>query len=245
MRILQINVWNGRIKGALLDYFRHNKFDLVCMQEAVWGDNRDGIAEDFFVSVEQIRGASGLEYEFRSANWELDAFRGNVMKQGIVILSREKIVSKEEKDVYPGAYTIEVPNDLRDHLYKAQLVKLESGINVVNYHGYWLKDPLGDENTITAMKNVVEMIKATSGPLIMCGDLNIIHESPAMRDLDFLRDLTNEYNIQNTLSGLKFGGKVACDHILVNEQINVKDFRVIDDIISDHKALFAEIEKAA
>ena len=29
MRILQLNVWTGRIKGALLDFLRNNDFFLI------------------------------------------------------------------------------------------------------------------------------------------------------------------------------------------------------------------------
>ena len=76
----------------------------------------------------------------------------------------------------------------------------------------------------------------------MCGDLNIIYDSPAMRPFDFLTDLTHEYNIDNTLVGLKFDGKVACDHILINDQVKAVDFTVSDRIISDHKPLLATLE---
>ena len=76
----------------------------------------------------------------------------------------------------------------------------------------------------------------------MCGDLNIIHDSPAMRELDFLRDLTDEYKIDNTITGLKFDGKVACDHILVSDDVKVKNFGVLPDLISDHKPLVIETD---
>ena len=39
MKILQLNTWTGRIKGALLEFFRKNDFDVICLQEAVWSDN--------------------------------------------------------------------------------------------------------------------------------------------------------------------------------------------------------------
>ena len=86
------------------------------------------------------------------------------------------------------------------------------------------------------------LIKECVGPFVMCGDLNIVHAAPAMRELDFLRDLTEEYGIDTTLSGLKIKHNVACDHILVNDEIKVVDFRVEDRIVSDHKGLIAELE---
>ncbi len=76
----------------------------------------------------------------------------------------------------------------------------------------------------------------------MCGDLNVIHEAPAMRALDFLCDLTHENHVQNTLSGLKYNGAVPCDHILVSPEVKVENFKVYPDLISDHLALSAEVE---
>lgn len=31
MKILQLNVWTGRIKGALLEFLNSNDFDEICM----------------------------------------------------------------------------------------------------------------------------------------------------------------------------------------------------------------------
>jgi endonuclease/exonuclease/phosphatase family metal-dependent hydrolase len=94
------------------------------------------------------------------------------------------------------------------------------------------------------MARVASHLRKLSGPLVVCGDFNIIHESIAMRPLDFLTDLTHEHGIKNTLTGLKFNGSVACDHILVNDQVSVKDFQVLDAVVSDHKALMPEIDIA-
>ena len=42
MKILQLNVWTGRLKGALERFVRENDADILCMQEAVWSeDNPD------------------------------------------------------------------------------------------------------------------------------------------------------------------------------------------------------------
>ncbi len=243
MKILQLNIWTGRVKGALLDYLANNSFDVICLQEAVWADGKDDVLEDFFISLDQIKEVTGLQYDSRAANWGLDSFLGRKMYQGIAILSRERIVDEKAVEVYPGAYEIKVAPDLIYHKYMAQKITLESGINIFNYHGYWLKDPLGDKNTVKAMKNVVSLIQKASGPVVLCGDFNIIHASPAMRELDFLHDLTEENGIDNTLSGLKFAGKVACDHILVSDDLKVIDFRVEDKIVSDHRGLIAEIEQ--
>ncbi len=240
MKILQLNVWDGKVSGALLNFIKQNDFDLICLQEAVWSPKND-ILEVFSASVEQIKTASRLNYESRATNYTIPAF-GSEIHQGNVILSRTEIIDEKIIAAYGEEKTVSSSQELLDHCFKAQLVKLENGLNVVNYHGYWVPSPVGDETTVAAMQKVAQMIKNTDGPLVMCGDLNVIHESPAMRQLDFLKDLTHEYHINNTLSGLKFDSNIACDHILVNDQIKVLDFKVLDVIISDHKPLIAEID---
>ena len=92
------------------------------------------------------------------------------------------------------------------------------------------------------MKIVADKLKEIDGPLVFCGDLNLKYEAPAMRSLDFLRNLTQENGVKTTLSGLKFNGAVPCDYILVNDFVTVEKFAVIPDIVSDHLGIMAEIE---
>ena len=238
-KILQLNVWTGRIKGKLLEFIKNNNFDLICIQEAVWSENEE-VLEIFSATVDQIKECSNLQFESRTANWYTKAFN-SIIYQGNAILSREEIVDEIIELVYGEEKLAENAKDLLNHCYKAQLIKLVSGLNVVNYHGYWLPSPVGDETTIKVMQNVTKMFKDITGPLVMCGDLNIIHESPAMRELDFLIDLTHEYHIDNTLNGLKYNGKVACDHILTSKDVETVKFEVLGTPVSDYKALIATI----
>ncbi len=240
MKILQLNVWTGRIKGSLLKFFEENDFDVVCLQEAVWGDLPDGVLENFFVTVDQIKKAGKFQYESRSSNFNLKMSTGK-MQQGNVVLSREKIVSEEVKSVFGENKSLQSMEDLRNHEYTVQKIKLENGLTVFNHHGYWLPTPIGDDTTVKVMQKVADLVKEVDGPIVMCGDLNVIHDSPAMRALDFLHDLTAENDVKNTLNSLKFNGEVACDHILVNDSIGVQNFVVSNEVVSDHKGLIAEI----
>ena len=238
MRILQLNAWTGRMKGALKKFFAENEFDVICLQEAVWCDNK--LLENFAVTVDQIKELSGLKYDIRGANFVISAFRTNVM-QGNVILSREEIVESRIEVVHGEVLELRSLEDMEQEGYTLEFAKLKSGVTIVCHHGYWLPAPVGDEVTVKVMKKVAGLIKKVDGPLVMCGDHNIIHDSPAMRELDFLRDLTDEHKIDNTLTGLKFDGKVACDHILVSDDVRVGSFNALPDLISDHKPLIVEI----
>ena len=91
MRVLQLNVWTGRIKGALPEFFRKNDFDVVCLQEAIWGSKKSELLEHFVVTADQIKEAGGFKYDSRAANWGLE-INGVEVLQGNVILSKEKIM---------------------------------------------------------------------------------------------------------------------------------------------------------
>ena len=243
MKILQLNVWTGRIKGALKDFFKDNDFDVICLQEAVWGND---LASNLFTTVEQIQELTGLKHVVYSSNWGLNIFKsGKVLEQGNVILCRDEIVAEKNITAHGEYKIVNSDDDFYNHAYTAQSITLKNGLTIINHHGYWQPNPIGNETTVEAMQKVADLIHEATGPVVMCGDLNIIHDSPAMRALDFLHDLTHEYNVDNTLSGLKFNGKVACDHILVSNDITVKNFQVLDNLISDHKALTAEITVAS
>ena len=122
-------------------------------------------------------------------------------------------------------------------------MELENGIVIANHHGFWRLQPLGDEDTVRAFKHLAEIIQPFQDkPFVLCGDLNVRHEAPAMRELDFLRDLTYENGVKNTLSGLKFNGEVPCDHIMPNDKLKAKNFVVYEGYASDHLGISAEIE---
>lgn len=122
-------------------------------------------------------------------------------------------------------------------------MELENGVVIANHHGFWRSQPLGDEDTVKAFKHLAEIIQPYQDkPFVLCGDLNVRHEAPAMRELDFLRDLTYENGVKNTLSGLKFNGDVPCDHIMPNDKLEAKNFMVHDGYASDHLGISAEIE---
>ena len=243
MRILQLNVWTGRVKGALINFLRYNDFDVICMQEAVWAEKDNDRLQNLFATVEQIKKASGLKYELRSSNWYMNVFSdGDKMEQGNVILSRFKIVDEQSKLVYGKYGAVNSRQDFYDHAYTLQMAKLENGVTIFNHHGYWRPNPIGDKTTIKVMRKVGEIVREAKGPVVVCGDFNIIHDSPAMRELDFLEDLTEKYGVKTTLTSLKLKKKVACDHILVNNEVKVKDFKVLDNLVSDHTPLVAEVE---
>ena len=241
MKILQLNVWMGKVEGTLRRFLENNDFDVICMQEIFASDDCAGHLSRLCFDREQIQKASRLPYAFFSPNWSSE-IAGGIFEEGNLILSRIPF-AETHSEFISGEYKEKmILGEVVGNNLNLQIAKLENGLTVINHHGFWRPNPIGDEESVRAFTKVGNIVRQVTGPLVMCGDLNIIHDSPAMRPLDFLRDLTQEYDVETTLSGLKFDGKVACDHILVNDGIDVQDFAVLPDLVSDHLALTAEVE---
>ncbi len=246
MKILQINGWTGRIKDGLSRFIADGEYDIVCIQEAIWSDNCNEYLELYVDTVDKIARVAGFDYVFKTSHYGTKILDDNSQfEMGNAILSKVPFIDAREEKIIGEYKVIRSVSDCQDtgvHCYMAQKVILSDKLAIVNYHGYWLRDPLGDETSVKCMRKVAEFIKNDYRPTIMCGDLNVISESPAMRELDFMQDLTAINEVKTTLRNIRFVKDVACDHILITNEINCKSFQLIDAAISDHKALVAEIE---
>ncbi len=244
MKIVQCNIWMGKIEGALERFFKNTDADVICMQEVInSNDTTLHVSRLWFDTSRILRANPEFKYYQYFPNWSSDIADGS-FQMGNFVISKVPIVSTDSVFIN-GQYTEHsILTQTPSNNSAVNIVKLENGITVVCHHGFWRKDPLGDEDSLKAFANVEKVVRPLSeqGPLVMCGDLNIIHESPCFKHLNYLRDLTDENKVETTLSGARLDLKVPCDHILVNDEIEVKDFKVLPDIISDHFALEAEIE---
>lgn len=234
----------GKVEGNLRRFFRNHNFDIICLQEVMYSaDAKNHLAKLCF-DASQIVDASGMPYLFFSPNWRSKMANGH-LEVGNMILSRIPFVNEHSEFVHghyiPDMILGSAPAPCNN--LNVQIVTLANGLIVVNHHGFWRPNPLGDSESITAFKKLSQIVRpyAKQGPLVLCGDLNLVHAAPAMRSLDFLVDLTEQHEVKSTLSGLKFDGEVACDHIMTGPDLVVDDFKVHNDLVSDHLALSARI----
>lgn len=245
MKILQINGWTGRIRDGLGRFVVEGGYDIVCMQEAIWSDNCNSYLELYVDTVDKIKNAAGFDYVYKTSNYGTKVLDGGGRFEiGNAIMSRIPFVHTKEAMVlgdYGVVKNIANLDAMTKHCYRAQKVVLDNGVAIVNYHGYYKKDPLGDEVSVECMRKVVDLIKDDYCPTILCGDLNVIAEAPAMRELDFMNDLTALNHVNTTLRNVRFVKDVACDHILITNELKCEKFDVINAAISDHKALIAEV----
>lgn len=249
MKVLQLNVWTGRMKGALSRFIKENDYDVVCLQEAVWSKEAPDHLAHFVDTVDTLKEAGGFEYVLRQANWGTRFLDGTaIMEQGNAILSKIPIESYETPWIH-GVYSNEM-NYLKDwheqvenQGYGSIIAKLENGFTIVCHHGYWQPDPLGNEVSVACARKLADLIRDVENKLIVCGDFNLEVAAPAMREYDFLTDLTAETGTKQTLMNLKFVKDVACDHILISKDLKWNNFEVHKELVSDHAAVSVEIKE--
>lgn len=243
INILQLNTWMGKVEGNLGRFLESHDFDIICMQEVMHSDDAEHHLACLCFDATRLAKASGLEHSFFSPIWQSKMADGH-LQLGNLILSRFPFKTTASEFIH-GRFIPDMVlgKNIKYNNLNVQIVTLENGLTVVNHHGFWCTDPMGNVESVKAFEKLAKIVKPCSddAPLVLCGDLNVVHRSPAMRPLDFLRDLTDENKVKSTLSGLKFDGAVACDHIMINDKIKVNKFIVHDELVSDHKAVSAEI----
>jgi endonuclease/exonuclease/phosphatase family metal-dependent hydrolase len=247
VKLLHCNIWQGRLAGNFLKLVEKEQPDILCLQEVFSTQGVVKIPEYMFDVLEQILAKTGFEHHYFSPAFTSE-YAGTKADFGNAIVSRYPI--HDAQTVFTeGAYdstVLTTTENYTNNIRNVQLVRLETpagDLHIANHHAHWEKTPEGSEQSVQSMSVVVEAIDKLSGPRILSGDMNVRANTPTMQLFKGrLRNLTEENNLQTTLSIVGKAVDVACDHILVSEEIQVKAYRVADELVSDHKALILEFD---
>ena len=144
---------------------------------------------------------------------------------------------------------LNIIDDERDKNYFAMgrnLQKLEFNHNgkiftTLNFHGMWIVEGKRDTKMrILQSEKVRKIFDESNGAKILCGDLNVERDTESMAILNMgNKNLIQEYNVNSTRSSFKERSEVV-DYVIVSLDIDIKDFQVLLDEISDHLPLFLE-----
>lgn len=247
MKLIQLNIWQGRLLRQIVDYLRQEQPDFMCLQE-VYSSEIDTPLYDFLRSYEHIQAAFPDYHGYFSACYEMSmlgqAFKfGNALFSRYPITDTETIFINNEYQTYKtfAAYVTNTRN-----LQRAT-VQLGNGKSfwLINHHAYWDPAPsgVGSEKSKMKMQKVAAIVENSPGPIIFAGDLNVVPASPTMQPIQsILRDLTQTYKLPTTLSQFGKVPNVPCDHVCVSDEVEVRSFAASDALVSDHKALVLDFE---
>ncbi len=243
MKIIQLNIWGGKLGQQIIDFFNDEKPDFVCMQEV--NDLKGRAGYKFFATLDEIKEGAGFKEAFMSANYS-SGYMERQLEYGNAILSN--LPFKATKTIFTsGEYknNFDIVSD-DGNIRNLQVTQTEVGgktLNILNHHGYHLGlNKLGDYRTIRQINMIADTIENLEGPVILCGDLNLSPASDSVKILDKkLTNLSVANDLKRTYNQFSVVNEV-CDYIFVNDQIKVVDFKMSDELLSDHKALILNFD---
>lgn len=256
MKLITLNTWGGRAgKEPLLSFFKKHKdgVDIFCLQE-VFAAQYDGYDKRLTANqklnvsmmmnngMQDIRDTLGSGYATLYHPHFYDLF-------GLMMVAKQKYSILESGDIFVHKHKGYIAeDDLANHARNIQYAKMNingKSITIVNFHGLWNgKGKTDSEERILQSKNIISFLKEVKGEIILCGDFNLRPDTKSIALLeDFgLRNLITEYGVTSTRTSYYKKEEKFADYVLVTKGVEVKDFKVLPDEVSDHSALLLEFE---
>lgn len=248
MNIVTLNTWGGRAgKEKLLDFFRQyrDSVDIFCLQE-MWRASYEELA-----GVDQSNVMThGLQEitEVLAGEFEIFFHPHHKEDYGLALCVRRSIPVLEVGERFVHKYREFVPEDnAGKHARNIQYIKIgehDTPLTIINFHGLWNGEGKSDsEDRILQSQNILNFLKEQTGEVILCGDFNLTPDTKSLQIIeDFgLRNLIREYGITSTRTSYYTKPEKFADYVFVSRGIQLADFKVLPEEVSDHAALWLEI----
>lgn len=258
MKLLNLNI-GIKLDNTkeVLDFIKSENADICTFQEAM--NAVDDSCFDIFKSKNDIVKLEQYKYNSFAPLFIAEGItKNNVVvrdfggkaEQGSLILSKFKIKEHYNQFYYNSyKYEYDATNFReKDWCRSIQNAILEidgKEIQIINIHGIWNKDKLGDERTIKQSEFILSKIRKDI-PVIVVGDFNLLPNTQSIKILNSeLINTIEKYNIKSTRPEFDDGldtGNIVCDYIFVNDKVKINDFKVINIDISDHLPLLLDFD---
>lgn len=245
MKLINLNVECGVVYEPLMKFIKEQsaQTDIFCFQEV-------------FHNAKKVRPLLGnvrsnLFSEFQNILQDFNGYYANPLEDDVgglaIFLKKSFIVGKVENNIiFQELNTTDDENDDSYFSMGRNLQCIEFNYSgkiytILNFQGMWIvKGKIDTEKRIQQSKRVRNIFNEVKGIKILCTDLNVTPDTKSLAILtEGNRDLVKEHGITSTRSALKNRSEVV-DYIIVSGDIEVKDFKVLQDQVSDHLPLFLE-----
>lgn len=240
MKLIQLNLWGGRLEKQLENFFNLQQPDIACLQEAISIQGNGAI----FIPPETLQKCWTADTElFHSPVFTFNfmtrkASFGNGIITTFPIIRRETIFTNLS---HKTGFDFDLDDYNIRNLQHVIIEVNDKQLHVLNHHGHHVPEHKnGDTQTLRQMRQITEYVAALNGPVILTGDFNLAPHSESLELINKeLINLPVKYGLDTTRTQLTKKTEV-CDYIFVNKLIKVSDFKASDELVSDHKALILE-----
>ncbi len=239
MKLIQLNIWDGRLIMQAIPFLKKEDPDIVNLQEV--GAGMDVAL--YFTTYQKLKSALNYKYTFY-APWITTTFAGREVSFGQLIMSKYPITYKNLIFTH-GQFTRNHAFDKAIFDVRAlQHARIKIGKEVINdlsYHGYLVfnNGRMGNSVTEADSKKILRYMKSLDHDekIMLTGDFNLSPRSESLKILsEDYENLILKYKIKTTRNQFAFDS-VPVDNIFVNDRVKVRSFRVPKVLISDHLPL--------
>ncbi|MAZ56915.1 hypothetical protein CL653_03925 [bacterium] len=238
MKILQLNIWGGKLGKKIKELVAKEQPDILCFQEVVKLPTRDTLFFSALQEYEDLGYHSFFSPVFGFSLMRQKAEFGNAILSKAPFTVTETIFTRKE-------YIDDIDMLEKDYnVRNLQHVVIESSgekINILNHHGHHVHaHKNGDEETLRQTKMISDYVKNLDGKIILCGDFNLSPKSESLEQINKIIDnQCIKANVTTTRNTLTTKSEV-CDYIFTSKDITPTRFEVLSDVVSDHSALVLE-----
>lgn len=246
MNLISLNIWAGIAgKEILLDFFkRYEDTDIFCLQE-IWSGGEDnpeyveglpnGIRHRILDEI--IDTLPNHQYYFRPRLGD---------HYGLALFVKKNIKVVEEGEVWVHKEKGYIPKDnIGKHAINLQYitVDIDGPKTIFNFHGLWNGEGKGDsDDRLLQSDKITEFVKDTKNPFVLTGDFNLLPETESIKKIENIgvENLIRKYNIKSTRTDLYNKDIPFADYMFTSFDIKEKDFKIMDEVVSDHRAMYLE-----
>lgn len=251
---LQLNTNSDNFWGKLSAFLLKANIDILMLQEltgvnTIFGNINS--KRDTFKDLQQLlntqyNGELAIGNRFSSTD---SAYMGNAIfyKKSFPLISKNIFFQNKIEDPYSSG--IKTSEGLGRNILHLQLLINNKNISFLTTHGAWAPTPIEHPHQTTQGEKIINYLKTVTNPFIFSGDFNLSTDQPLIQKISGLaRNLIIENQIKNTLNPRLhhvkelFPKGVAVDYIFTSTDLQVKNFTVLEDDLSDHLGLTAKIE---
>jgi endonuclease/exonuclease/phosphatase family metal-dependent hydrolase len=247
MKLVTLNTQGGALTPALLDFLkRHQDVEIFCLQE-VYHDAAQK-EDKRWVLIRNMNLLRDMQAVMPDYNVIFHPHWGDYW--GLTMFIKKDISLLNSGDIFvhkkPGwNYDLELEGRTAKNLQYATLETPLGARTVINFHGLWNGGGKGDsEERLLQSQSVVTFLKTLTDPYILAGDYNLNPDTTSLEILEShgMRNLIKEFGINSTRTSLYTKDNKYADYVLVSGGVEVLDFTVLPDEVSDHSPLFLEFQ---
>lgn len=254
LSFLQLNINGDSFWEKLIPFLTSHDFDMLNLQEVtgkgtVSGNNNS--QRDCFMELQKVlgnkyHGELAIAERYTSSE---TSYMGNATfyKKEFTLLKKQLVPLYQHEGRFSSDETsFEKVGRMLMHL---TLDIQGKKLSLLNTHFAWAKTSAEQPHHTEQGEVLYRYLETVSAPFIFSADMNLDAQQPLIHKLsDWGQNLTTKNYITNTLNPRThraqqlFPAGIAVDYIFTSQDLKAKKVRVIEEDLSDHFGLSAEIE---